>query len=181
MSQSSLQHQTHAAELARHQPVRCAILTVSDTRTKDTDEGGTLIQKQLLDAGHIVAGRGIVKDDAAQILAQIHQWLADPSIHVILTTGGTGIARRDNTIEIVRRLLTIELEGFGELFRMLSYQHVGAAAMLSRALAGLVIRDSVGGGETFVFAMPGSPNAVEVAMGQLIAPQLAHLVWERKR
>ena len=100
---------------------------------------------------------------------------------LILTTGGTGIAKRDGTIDVVRRLLTIELEGFGELFRMLSFQQVQAAAMMSRAAGGLVIREPSRGGDTLLFSMPGSPNAVELAMSQLRAPQLAHLVWERKR
>ncbi|MFB3138591.1 MAG: molybdenum cofactor biosynthesis protein B, partial [Phycisphaerales bacterium] len=91
----------------------------------------------------------------------------------------TGISTRDTTIEVVRRLLTVELEGFGELFRMLSYQQVQAAAMLSRAVGGLVVRDPQAGGGTFIFALPGSTDAVELAVGELIGPQLAHLVWQR--
>lgn len=132
-------------------------------------------------AGHIAAECTIVRDEPAEITAQLERWLADPSIDAILTTGGTGIAKRDTTIEVVRRLLTVELEGFGELFRMLSYEQVKAAAMMSRAVAGLVIREPVRGGDTFIFAMPGSPNAVETAMSKLIAPQLAHMVWERRK
>lgn len=176
----SKSHQANAAEAARHQPVRCAVLTVSDTRTLQTDEGGPLIARVLEEHGHDPAARQIVPDDAAAIAAQLERWLGDGQIHAVLITGGTGIARRDTTIEVVRRLLSVELDGFGELFRMLSYERVKGAAMLSRAVAGLVVRESGAGGDTFIFAMPGSPDAVETAMG-LIAPQLAHLVWERRR
>ncbi len=175
------EHQEKAAKRAKAEPVRCAVLTVSDTRTAASDRGGPLIEQHVADAGHVVVARAISPDDAHAIESQLEQWLGDPLIHAILTTGGTGVARRDTTIEVVRRLLTVELEGFGELFRMLSYEQVKAAAMMSRAVAGLVARDPDDGGDTFVFAMPGSPNAVEVAMSKLIAPQLGHLVWERKK
>ena len=190
MSESSQQHQDHAAKHVRKNPVRCAVLTVSDTRTMENDKGGALIVQHLQIAGHIAAARAIVKDDAAQIRSQIETWLDDSAIHAILTTGGTGIAKRDSTIEVVRDLLTIELEGYGELFRMLSYEQVKAAAMMSRAVGGLVIRSvapregansNASNRETFIFAMPGSPNAVELAMNKLIVPQLPHLVWERNR
>jgi len=175
------QHEDRAAELARKQPVRCAVLTVSDTRTMDNDVGGRLIVEHLERAGHAIADRRIVPDEPGSILQMVEKWLGDVAVHAILTTGGTGIAKRDGTIDVVRKLLTVELEGFGELFRMLSFQQVQAAAMMSRAAGGLVIRDLSKGGDTLVFCMPGSPNAVELAMSQLIAPQLAHLVWERKR
>lgn len=143
--------------------------------------GGSLIQKHLAEAGHECAARAIVRDEPTAIESQLRAWLLDSSIHAILATGGTGIARRDTTIEVVRRLITVELEGFGELFRMLSFEQVKGAAMLSRATAGLVVRPNAPGGDAFIFAMPGSPNAVEIAMSQLIAPQLAHVVWERTR
>lgn len=179
-------HQAQAAEMASAQPVRCAVLTVSDTRTPETDMGGPLIEKHLVQADHLCVVKAIVKDEPRAIEAQLRAWLDDDSIHAILITGGTGISRRDTTIEVVRRLLSVELEGFGELFRMISYQQVKAAAMLSRAVAGLVVHRGKGPGAgddlgTFIFAMPGSPNAVETAMTSLIAPQLAHLVWERNR
>ncbi|MCI0630079.1 MAG: molybdenum cofactor biosynthesis protein MoaB [Phycisphaerales bacterium] len=187
-SSSSSLHQKQAREEALRRAVRCAVLTVSDTRTMETDTGGPLIQKHLEKAGHQCAARAIVRDEPAEIEAQVRAWLADASFNAILITGGTGISQRDTTIEVVRRLLTVELEGFGELFRMLSYQEVGAAAMLSRAVAGLVVSKDgqskavdFNGGGTFLFVMPGSPNAVEMAMDKLIAPQLAHLVWERRR
>ncbi|HVP72199.1 MAG TPA: MogA/MoaB family molybdenum cofactor biosynthesis protein [Phycisphaerales bacterium] len=178
---SSLAHQQKAAEHATRQPIRCAILTVSDTRTRADDAGGDLVERLVREAGHLVSERAIVKDEPGQIRAMLEQWLARSDIDAILSTGGTGVAKRDTTIEVVRSLLTAELEGFGELFRMLSWQQVGAAAMLSRAVGGLVSRDAAAGGDTFLFAMPGSPNAVETAMTNLIAPQLAHLVWERRK
>ncbi len=175
---ASQSHEERAAHAAQSQPVRCAVLTVSDTRTAETDVGGPLIEKFLKQAGHVCAVKSIVRDEPADIDARIRDWLGDATIHAILITGGTGISQRDTTIEVVRRFLTVELEGFGELFRMLSYDQVQGAAMLSRAVGGLVINGARG---TFLFAMPGSPNAVETAMSKLIAPQLAHLVWERRR
>lgn len=178
---SSFSHQEHAARESRIRPVRCAVLTVSDTRTKDSDSGGNMVDSLLREAGHEIIARAIVKDDPQAVRDQLEAWLKRPDVDAILTTGGTGIARRDTTIEVVRSLLSAELEGFGELFRMLSWQQVHGAAMLSRAAGGLVCRAPADGGDTFVFAMPGSPNAVETAMKNLIAPQLAHLVWERRK
>jgi molybdenum cofactor biosynthesis protein B len=174
-------HEATAAERAKRDPVSCAVLTVSDTRTMETDIGGAIIEKFVRQAGHLCAARRLVPDDPSRIDAQLREWLADPDIQAILITGGTGISHRDTTIEVVRRLLCVELEGFGELFRMLSYQQVQGAAMLSRAVAGLVVRSQETGSDAFIFAMPGSPNAVETAMSKLIAPQLSHLVWERTR
>jgi molybdenum cofactor biosynthesis protein B len=181
MSNPSLSHQQQAAGDAARRPVRCAVLTVSDTRTMADDVGGNLVEQSLRDARHEPVERTIVKDEPEQVRARIESWLGRSDLDVILTTGGTVIARRATTLEVVRRLLSAELDGFGELFRMLSWQQVGAAAMLSRAVGGLVCRASDAGGDTFVFTMPGSPNAVETAMKNLIAPQLAHLVWERRR
>ena len=154
------------------------MLTVSDTRTPETDKGGDTIVRLLTDAGHTVVDRCIVKDDIDQINAALDTGLANPNVRAILTTGGTGIAKRDTTIEVVRRRFVAELPGFGELFRMLSWEQVRAAAMLSRAVAGLA--EHPDGGDTFIFSMPGSTNAVETAMVNLIVPELAHLVWERR-
>jgi molybdopterin adenylyltransferase len=181
MSEYSAAHQERASREAEERPVRCAILTVSDTRTLANDAGGSLIDSILRAAGHLPVDRAIVKDEPDQVRGKMESWLARSDVDAIVSTGGTGISQRDTTVEVVRRLLTAELEGFGELFRMLSWQQVGAAAMLSRAVAGLVARPGTSGGDTFIFAMPGSPNAVETAMHNLIAPQLAHLVWERRR
>ncbi len=165
--------------MASREPVRCAVLTVSDTRTAETDSGGRLLATLLESAGHRVIERAIVRDEPSEVWNTIEQWLIHPEVQVILTTGGTGIARRDGTVEVVRAILTAELEGFGELFRMLSWKQVGAAAMMSRAVGGLVAREAEHGGDTFLFAMPGSVNAIETAM-TLLGPQLSHLVWERR-
>ena len=178
---SNLSHQAAAAVQAADQPVCCAVLTISDTRTAETDRGGPLIRTMLTEAGHKVLEHSIVRDDLPAIAEQLDRWLTRDDLHAILTTGGTGIAPRDTTIEVVRSRLTRELEGFGELFRMLSWEQVRASAMLSRAVAGLVVRPSGEGGDTFVFSMPGSTNAIETAMKNLIVPELAHLVWERSR
>ncbi|MEQ8844157.1 MAG: MogA/MoaB family molybdenum cofactor biosynthesis protein [Phycisphaerales bacterium] len=176
MSESTQQHREAAA--ATVEAVPCAVITVSDTRTPETDKGGDLVVRRLEDAGHVVRSREIVPDDADRIAAAVDAGVADPEIRAVLTTGGTGISRRDTTIEVVRRRLASELPGFGELFRMLSWDEVGAAAMLSRAIAGLAVHDA--GGDTFIFAMPGSTNAVDTAMSKLVTPELSHLVWERR-
>ncbi|MAE63786.1 MAG: molybdenum cofactor biosynthesis protein [Phycisphaeraceae bacterium] len=161
-------------KLAAGQVARCAVLTVSDTRTRETDQGGRLVIDHLERAGHSVKDYEIVRDEPDEIRSRLEKWLAPADLEVVFTTGGTGIARRDTTIEVVRSLLDRELEGFGELFRMLSFDDIGAAAMLSRAVAGLA-------GETLLFAMPGSSGAVELAMSRLIVPELSHLVWERRK
>ncbi len=161
-------------ELAKDQVARCAVLTISDTRTKETDKSGKLIRESLEGAGHQVWSYAIAPDEPAQIAATLTLWLAEGEYDAIVCTGGTGISSRDTTIEVVDRLLDKRLEGFGELFRMLSWQEVGPAAMLSRAVAGL-------SGETLLFALPGSSNAVALAMSRLIVPELRHLVWERRR
>jgi molybdenum cofactor biosynthesis protein B len=180
MTSSSPEHQRQAADAAGHDPVRCAVLTVSDTRTPKTDRSGPLAEEILSAHGHVTVERAIVRDEPDAIAAQLETWLGDQQIQVILTTGGTGIARRDTTIEVVRKLVAVEIDGFGELFRMLSYRDIAAAAMLSRAVAGLVCRKPDGGGDTFLFAIPGSTDAVRTATADLIAPQLAHLVWHRQ-
>lgn len=180
MSKSSIQHQSRATDQARKAPVGCAVLTVSDTRTEATDEGGPLAAHLLESCGHQVRARAIVQDEPQAIGRLIEAWLADSSIQAIVTTGGTGISARDTTIEVVRRFLTLELDGFGELFRMLSFQRIKGAAMLSRAVGGLATRAPEAGGDTLIFAVPGALDAVETAVKELIAPQLAHLVWHRK-
>jgi len=161
-------------KLAKDQIAYCAVLTISDTRNKANDISGQVIQEQLLDAGHVVADYRIVTDDPAQIETPLCTWVSDPAIHVICCTGGTGIAQRDSTIEVAQQMLDKQLDGFGELFRMLSWHQVGPAAMLSRAVAGLA-------DQTFLFVMPGSSKAVALAMEQLIVPELPHLLWERQR
>jgi molybdenum cofactor biosynthesis protein B len=154
--------------------VRCFIVTVSDTRSEKTDTGGDAIAELLTGAGHQVAGRAIVTDDAALVRSTIERQLANAGIQVVITTGGTGISSRDTTFEAVNALLEKRLDGFGELFRMLSFEQIGSAAMLSRATAGLVAG-------RIVVALPGSPAAVRLAMERLLLPELGHLVQQASK
>jgi molybdenum cofactor biosynthesis protein B len=151
-----------------------AVLTVSDTRTPETDTGGQLIRQLLEEAGHVVAGAAIVSDDESAIAGQVSSWAAESAIDAVILTGGTGLAARDRSVEALAPLLDRTIDGFGELFRMLSYEEIGAAAMLSRAFAGVV-------GKTPVFALPGSRNAISLAMEKLILPELGHVVFEVKK
>lgn len=155
--------------------IRIAVLTVSDTRTEETDVGGRLVRELCAAAGHTVVSRAIVRDEPAQVAAAV-QAVVDGSdgpggAHAVLLTGGTGIARRDTTVEALAARFDKTLDGFGELFRMLSFAEVGPAAMLSRATAGVV-------GGLAVFLMPGSPAAVRLAMERLILPELGHIVGQ---
>jgi molybdopterin adenylyltransferase len=170
-SQSTQQHREIAA---RQGPVHVAIVTVSDTRTRANDTGGDLIEQRVTAAGHTVVFRTLVKDEPDQIGALLDRIVGETDARLLLFTGGTGIAPRDTTYDALARKLEKTMPGFGELFRMLSYSEVGAAAMLSRATAG-TYRGRV------VFAMPGSPNAVQVAMDKLIMPEIQHLAWEVAR
>lgn len=154
--------------------VRCYVLTISDTRTSDNDTSGRAIAALLESGGHQVADRAIVRDDPDAIREVLHEQLDAPSTQVIITTGGTGITSRDSTYEVVGGLLEKRLEGFGELFRMLSYEDIGAAAMMSRACAGTA-RGKL------IVSLPGSENAVRLAMNKLILPELGHLVRELSR
>jgi molybdenum cofactor biosynthesis protein B len=146
-------------------------LTISDTRTEQSDASGRVIIDLLEEAGHVVTGRKIVKDDPDQVLAVIQGQLDNPSLQMVITTGGTGITSRDSTYEALDLLIEKRLDGFGELFRMLSYQEIGPAAMMSRATAG-TIRGRV------IVALPGSENAVRLAMTRLLLPELGHLVQQ---
>ncbi len=151
--------------------ISCAVLTVSDTRTLETDRGGKLLVELLSAAGHTVAARRILPDDPAALQRLLVTWIADPGIEAILLTGGTGVAPRDCTPEAVAPLLDKTLPGFGELFRSLSFQEIGPAAMLSRATAGVA-------GTTLIFALPGAPAGVRLALERLILPELGHLVGQ---
>jgi molybdopterin adenylyltransferase len=162
----------HKAEAPRS--VRCFVLTVSDTRTADTDKSGEAIATLLERAGHAVVARIIVPDDAAQVKGTIERQLATGQVDVVVSTGGTGISSRDSTFEAVDSLLEKRLDGFGELFRMLSYQDIGAAAMMSRATAGLAAG-------RIVIALPGSEAAVRLAMEKLVLPELGHLVQQARK
>jgi molybdenum cofactor biosynthesis protein B len=154
--------------------VRCFIVTVSDTRTEDTDSSGRAIAGLLTAAGHLVAGRAIVKDEADMIRQTLQRQLANADVEAIITTGGTGITSRDSTFEVVERLLQKRLDGFGELFRMLSFQQIGPAAMMSRACAGIAAGH-------IVVSLPGSEAAVRLAMERLVIPELGHLVQQAAR
>jgi molybdenum cofactor biosynthesis protein B len=154
--------------------VRCAVVTVSDTRTEDTDTSGRAIVELLEEQGHGVASRTIVPDDLVRIAAVLDEVLGRADVDAVLCTGGTGITARDSTYEIVSARIEKRLDGFGELFRMLSYADVGPAAMLSRACAGLA-RGRI------LVAMPGSEAAVRLAMHKLLLPELGHMVREARR
>jgi len=154
--------------------VRCFILTVSDTRTDATDTSGRAIADLLAAAGHEVAGRTIVRDEPDAVRGIIERQLATGGVQVIITTGGTGITSRDSTYEAIAGLLNKRLDGFGELFRMLSFQQIGSAAMMSRACAGLAAG-------RIVIALPGSEAAVRLAMERLIIPELGHLVEQASK
>jgi molybdopterin adenylyltransferase len=156
---------------AAEHSLRCAVLTVSDTRTLETDRGGALVIELLAAAGHSVAAREIIPDEPRAMAELVRPWVDDPSIDAVLITGGTGISPRDQTYQTISAMFTRPLPGYGELFRMLSYNEIGAAAMLSRATGGVC--DS-----TIILTMPGSTAAVQLAMEKLIVPELPHLVHE---
>ena len=154
--------------------VRCVVLVISDTRTLDTDTGGRAIAELLTAAGHLVVDRRVLKDDPAPVADLVRELAASGIADAVITTGGTGITHRDSTFEAIDGLLDKRLPGFGELFRMLSFEQVGAAAMLSRACAGTC-------GRLIVLVLPGSEKAVRLAMTRLILPELGHLVSEIRR
>ncbi|AIQ59068.1 MogA/MoaB family molybdenum cofactor biosynthesis protein [Paenibacillus borealis] len=165
---------TSVEEHRREAPdsVACYIITVSDTRTMETDTGGPLIQNMLEEAGYTVIGRTIVKDDYEDIRELVYKNSVHSGIEAVLLTGGTGISPRDTTYEAVASLLDKSLPGFGEIFRLLSFtEDIGSAAMLSRAIAGTI-------GSTAVFSMPGSTGAIKLAMERLILPELRHVMRE---
>ena len=169
MSESVEKHREAAPE-----SVRVAVLTISDTRTPETDTGGDAVQEALESAGHEVLYRTIVRDDASLIRTALVDALARGDVDAVVTSGGTGISARDTTYEVVDRMVEKRLDGFGEIFRMLSYEEIGAAAIMSRALAGAV-------GTKFVASLPGSRNAVRLAMEKLLVPELAHVVFELRK
>ncbi|HLU21493.1 MogA/MoaB family molybdenum cofactor biosynthesis protein [Lederbergia graminis] len=151
--------------------IKCAVITISDTRTEETDKSGKLLQELLRNNGHLTTTYQIVKDEEKAIIDAV-EMACTKDISLILMTGGTGIAKRDVTIETVSRLFEKEIVGFGEIFRMLSYtEDIGSAAILSRAAAG-VYRDKA------IFIMPGSSGAVKLAMEKLILKEIGHVVKE---
>lgn len=167
MSTSTEQHRREAPK-----SVSCAIITVSDTRTPETDKSGQLIRQLLEENGFTITKHSIVKDEYEGIAQLLRDAAANPGIEAVLLNGGTGIAGRDTTYEAVRDQLHKEMPGFGEIFRFLSFtEDIGSAAILSRAIAGTI-------GKTAVFSMPGSTGAVRLAMTRLIVPELGHVMRE---
>ena len=154
--------------------VRCAIVTLSDTRTAETDKSGAMARRLIESAGHLVTHYQIIPDDPGELGTLLEMLLGVGDVDAILTNGGTGISRRDQTIAVIDRLIDLPLPGFGELFRMLSWEQIASGAMLSRAVGG-VARGKL------LFAMPGSTGAVELAMSKLILPELGHLVFELRK
>jgi molybdenum cofactor biosynthesis protein B len=163
LAMSQMEHKARAP-----QSVCCFIITISDTRTEATDSSGRAIADLLEAAGHTVAGRAIVKDEADLVRGMLERQLAAAGVQAIIATGGTGITARDSTYEVVTALLQKRLDGFGELFRMLSFQEIGPAAMMSRACAGIAAG-------RIVVSLPGSEAAVRLAMERLLIPELGHL------
>ena len=161
--------------LSRDTPVTCAVVTISDTRTEADDTSGKALADGLRAAGHTLEFYRIVPDDGEAIRAVLLHLAG--RVEAVVTTGGTGIGRRDRTIEVAERLIQKPLPGFGELFRMLSYQDIGAAAMMSRATAGLFGPEDADA-DTLLFCCPGAEPAVRLALDALIVPDLPHLVWE---
>lgn len=146
-------------------PLNVAVLTVSDTRTRENDTSGDLIQERLTTAGHKVAARIILLDDVEKLRGQLRAWIADKGVDAVISTGGTGLTRRDVTPEAVAPLITKPIPGFGELFRWLSYEEIGTSTIESRALAGVA-------DDTFIFCLPGSTGACRTGMDKIILPQL---------
>ena len=160
------EHKQHAQKQAS-----CLIITISDTRTEATDASGKLMAELLEQNGHRVARKAIVPDEPEMIAALLREGIASDDVQAILCNGGTGISVRDRSYEAVEAVLDKRLDGFGELFRLLSYQEIGSAAMMSRAVGGIA-------GNTAIFSVPGSKAAVELAMTRLILPELGHILWE---
>lgn len=150
--------------------IRCSVITVSDSRTAATDESGKAIVQLLSTAGHTVLSQEIMPDEPALIRGRVLELCEGDRVDAVLITGGTGLAARDSTVEAVGDLLEKKIDGFGELFRMLSFTEIGPAAMISRALGGIR-------GTVTIFVMPGSPAAVRLAMERLILPELPHIAW----
>lgn len=151
--------------------IPCLVITCSDTRTPETDGSGQLLMRMLKDAGHTVVAYYIIKDEPGQILFRINQGIANGVAQAIIVNGGTGISSRDSTFEAIDRMLEKRLDGFGEIFRYLTYQEIGSAAIMTRAIAG-VVKGRV------IFSIPGSEHAVKLAMETLILPELPHVIQQ---
>ncbi len=164
----------HKTQAERLESVRCAVVTVSDSRTIETDESGRLIQQLLMEAGHRIVHYSLLPNSEELVTDHLRK-LITQEVDVIILTGGTGLGRKDRTVEAVRSLIEKEIPGFGELFRLLSYQEqVGTAAILSRAVCG-------GLNGKLLVSLPGSRAAVELALQSILLPELRHLLWEMRR
>jgi molybdenum cofactor biosynthesis protein B len=170
MRSGKIEHHLKAAQMA---PARIAVVTVSDSRTPETDTNGLYLKDHIARAGFELAAYHIVKDEPAEIEALLEE-LVRMDLHIILFNGGTGISKRDTTFDVISKKLEKVMPGFGEIFRMLSYEQVGAAAMFSRATAGVY-------SSKVIISTPGSPAAVQLAWEKLIAPEMQHLAWEITR
>ncbi|MFT7538056.1 MAG: molybdenum cofactor biosynthesis protein B [Lysobacterales bacterium] len=169
-SASSSEHKKHACDVNN---ISIAVVTVSDTRTTDTDINGQYLKEQITTAGHTVADYFIIADEC-DLVDEVIERLANDKVNVIVLNGGTGISKRDRTFDVVSKKLNKVLSGFGEIFRYLSYKEIGSSAILSRATAGIYK-------DTLIFSVPGSPNAVKLAWEKLIQPEIKHLVWEMNK
>ncbi|MEA3254373.1 MAG: molybdenum cofactor biosynthesis protein B [Candidatus Altiarchaeota archaeon] len=164
-----IEHKQHAKE-----GVKCAVLTVSDSRTKENDDSGRLIMRSLEESNHKVLFYDILIDDRGVLEKTVSELISNPDVEAIITNGGTGVSKRDITIEVVSGFIEKELVGFGELFRFLSYREIGSSAIMSRALAGVC-------NGKIIISLPGSMNAVKLGMEEIINPELGHMVWEVNR
>lgn len=167
---SHVEHQQAAQTLT----IGFAVLTLSDTRNRDSDTSGLLIRERLVGQGHTLVADQIIRDEPTELNAVLDKWISDPQIDAIITNGGTGLSRRDQTIDVVEARLQRLIPGFGELFRMLSFKEIGPSAMLSRAVAGMTQK-------TLIVALPGSTAAVRLAMDELLLPQIRHIVREVRK
>jgi len=167
-----LGYQEHKREAP--QSIGCAVITISDTRTEQDDESGELIKQKLSENGHRVMAYALLKNEAESLQKKVHELLARQEIQVIITCGGTGLGSRDVSVETISPILEKRLDGFGELFRSLSYQEVGTVSIMSRAMAGVA-------GSRVVICLPGSLGAVRLAMDKIILPEIGHMVREATR
>ena len=170
----SARHAPHGGSGDSIRGLAFGLLTVSDTRRSEDDVSGRLLRELVSVAGHRVFAVAIVPDEPARVREQVLTWVQEPACDVVLSTGGTGLSARDCTVEAVSELFDVCIDGFGELFRLLSFEAIGSRAMLSRATAGVI-------GGTPVFLLPGSPEAVTLALTRLVLPELGHLIGELRR
>jgi len=167
-------HVPHARSTDASRALAFGLLTVSDTRHRDDDVSGRVMRELVVAAGHRVHAAAIVRDEPDAVRARVLAWALDPECQTIVTSGGTGLSARDHTVEAIAALFDVRIDGFGELFRLVSFQTIGSRAMLSRAAAGIVRG-------TPVFLLPGSPDAVRLALTNLVLPEIAHVMGELGR